>query len=201
MKKHLRMNWWKYIAVLLLPAILWSTVFSLRERPSGNERLRILFVGEGVNTTALQEDLEAALPHLTTQTVKEITVVQQIPDNVDYGQWLISRQFSYDILIISEPWRMGDMGQNYFSRLREPLLSHFPSVRQYCETVDGGRLPFALALTSVQTRLGDYLKMENASWLLFFSPESVNLGGENGKGNAADDAAIAAARYLSEEKH
>ena len=42
MKKHLRTNWWKYLLLLLLPVAVWTTVFSLRDRPDGNERLRIL---------------------------------------------------------------------------------------------------------------------------------------------------------------
>ena len=203
MKKHLRMNWWKYIAALLLPAILWSTAFFLRGRPDGNERLRILLVGEGADAAALQADLEAALQSLTAQTVGEITVTQQIPENVEYGQWLISRQFSFDILIVSEPWRTERMGQNYFRRMSDQLSADFSSVPQYVETTEYGTLSYALVLHDEQTRtrFSDYLEAETGAWLLFFSPESVNLGGENGKGEQKDDAAIAAARYLSEAIH
>lgn len=202
MKKYLRSNWWKFLAVLILPVIIWTTVFSLQSRPDGNERLRILLVGEGADTAALQADLEAALPSLTAQTLREITVNQELPGNgVSYGEWLISRQFSYDILIVSEPWRMENMGQNFFSRLRDTLVSRFSSVPQYSETADGNTLSYALVLTGAETRLGSYLEAKDGAWLLFFSPESVNLAGENGKGDRADDAAIAAAQYLSEEIH
>ena len=202
MKKHLRSNWWKYLAVLILPVVVWSTVFSLRSRPDGNERLRILLVGEGADTTALQADLEAALPSLTSQTLREITVTQEMPENAAfYGEWLISRQFSYDILLISEPWRTEHMGQNYFSRMSDPLAARFASVPQYTETADGNTLSYALILSGAETRLGSYLETKDGAWLLFFSPESVNLGGENGKGNRTDDAALAAAQYLSEEIH
>lgn len=203
MKKHLRRNWWKYLAMIVLPVIVWSTVFSLRSRPDDRERLRILFVGEGLNTAALQADLQAALPSLTTQTVREITVTQEIPESTAYGEWLISRQFSYDILIFSEPWCTENMGQNFFSRLSNSLRSGFSGTETYCETVDAVALPYALVLSGaeMQTRFCTYFEAEKPTCFLFFSPESVNLGAENGKGEQTDDAAIAAAHYLSEEIH
>lgn len=203
MKKHLQRNWWKYLAVIILPVIVWTTVFSLRSRPDSRQRLRILYVGEGLNTAALQADLQSILPSLTSQTVKEITVTQEAPVGMAYGEWLISRQFSYDILIFSEPWCTENIGRNYFSRMTDSLLSRFPSAAQYCETVDGRSLTYALVLCdgSVQTRFCEYLETEKTPCFLFFSPESDHLGAENGKGEQTDGAAIAAAQYLSEEIH
>lgn len=198
MKKHLRMNWWKYLLAILLPVALWTAVFSLRDRPDAHERLRVLIVGEGVDTAALQADLEAALPSLTAQPLKEITVKQELPESAAYGEWLISREFSYDILIFAEPWCAQNVGQNYFSRMSDGLLSRFPSVPLYRETADGRSLSYALALPDA-ARFRDYA--QGGAWLLFFSPESVNLGAENGKGEQTDDAAVAAAQYLSEAIH
>ena len=158
-------------------------------------------MGEGLDTAAMQADLEKILPSLTEQQLREITVRQEVPETAAYGEWLISRQFSYDILLVSEPWQAEHMGQSYFSRMSDTLSACFASVPQYCETADGNTLAYALLLSGAETRLGSYLEAKDGAWLLFFSPESVNLAGENGKGNRTDDAAIAAAQYLSEEIH
>ncbi len=193
MKQHFYRNWWKYLAVILLPVILWSTVFFLRSKPKRNEILRVLYVGKGLNTEELQNDLAERFPQM-----KEITVTQELPQSFLGGDWMTYRQFEYDLLIFDESYCTETMGQQYFSRLPDTLLSRFPNVPTYVETVDGRSLTYALRLDGGKTNFANYCNTEKAC-LLFFSPESVNLGGENRKGNAADTAAIIAAQYLSEE--
>lgn len=199
MKKQLRRLRGKYLIAILLPVLVWTAVFSLLDRPSANERLRILYAGEGLDTAALQAELEAALPPLTKQSLKEITVTQETPSGVSPGEWLTSRQFSYDLLILSEPWCPENAGQKFFGRIKEPLLSRFSSAAKYTETVDGTELTYALVLRGgeTETKFCEFTDTDSVC-LLFFSPESVSLGGGNGKGNPEDDAAAAAAEYLSE---
>ncbi len=192
MKQHIYRNWWKYLAVILLPVIVWSTVFYLRSRPKRTEILRILYIGEGLHTEELQKDLTARFPDK-----KEIAVTQELPQPMLGGDWMTYRQFEYDILIFAEPYCTVSMGQQYFTRLPDTLLSQFPDVPTYEETVDGRPLTYALRLECGTTNFATYCDTEEAC-LLFFSPESVNLGGEIRRGSAADNAAILAAQYLSE---
>lgn len=196
MKQTIKRSWWKYLAVLLASVLLWCTVFSVRSKPKNNEILRILYVGEGLDTAALQADLTALLPDR-----KEITVTQEQPLTDLTAEWLVYRQFAYDILIFSAEYCAQDLGQKQFSRLSDGLLSYFPTAAVYTEQYDGTALPFALILhdDTTETRFCTYLSLSAAqTCLLFFSPESVNLGGENGRGSADDTAALTAAQFLTE---
>lgn len=190
MKRELSCNWWKYLAVLLLPILVWSTVFFLQNKPERNECLRILYVGSGLDTERLQGDLTSLLPEM-----KEITVTQEPLQTALGGDWLTSRLFYYDILILPEPCCPGNIGQNFFRRFGDTLSAAFSAVPTYTETADGRELTYALRLAPSETRFSDYCDPEDAC-LLFFSPESVDPGGENigTDGNAA----VIAARFLTE---
>ena len=79
MKRHFQYNWYKYLAVILLPILLWCFLFNLLSKPQSREQVRILFVGESLDVASLQKDLQALLPTLSAQPLKEITVTQAVP--------------------------------------------------------------------------------------------------------------------------
>lgn len=193
MKQLLKRTRWKYLALALVSVLVWCTVFSIRSKPKQNEQLRVLYIGEGIDTVALQSDLTALLPEL-----KAITVTQELPRTDQSMQLLTYRQFSYDILIFSKPYCIENMGQNHFSRLTASLLAQFPAVPQYTEACEDTELTFALIPNEAARLYTYFTNKPSDGCLLFFSPESFNLGGENGKGAQADNAAIKAAQYLTE---
>ena len=102
MKRHFQYNWYKYLAVILLPILLWCFLFNLLSKPQNREQVRILFVGESLDVASLQIDLQVALPTLSAQPLKEITVMQAVPGALSFHEFLISQSFRYDILILSE---------------------------------------------------------------------------------------------------
>lgn len=184
MKRHLQYNWMKYLAVLLLPLLLWPTAFRLRERLH-SEQLSILFVGEGLDTVQLQDAL-------AEQAHKSVCVTQAVPGVLPYHEFLTAQCFNYDLLILSEDCLQENVGQRFFSRVPEALTAYFPNAQPYQETVEGTPLLFGYVLGDT-ARLSNYLSGTLCCYL-FFSPESSLLGMD-------DDAAILAVQFLLEDTH
>ena len=197
MKRHLQYNWWKYLLVILLPVIIWSTVFEQMAKPASNASLRVLYVGDGLDSSGFQQELTLQLSELSTQLLQEITVTQVSPVGISYTEYLTARCFDYDLLILSPDWCPEGIGQAVFSRIPTALLASFPSSDVYTEVVEESDLPYAFVLPETSS-FYSFSSDKERPCLLFPSPESVNLDEKNGKGNPGDDAAFQAMRYLLE---
>ena len=197
MKRHLQYNWWKYLLVILLPVIIWSTVFEQMAKPASNARLRVLYVGNELDSSGFQQELTLQLSELSTQVLQEITVTQVSPVGISYTEYLTARCFDYDLLILSPDWCPEGIGQAVFSRIPTALLASFPSSDVYTEVVEESDLPYAFVLPETSP-FYSFSSDKGRPCLLFPSPESVNLDGKNGKGDLGDDAALQAMRYLLE---
>ena len=195
MKRHLQYNWWKYLLAILLPLIIWSTVFEQMSKPANNARLRVLYVGDGLDPSGFQQELTLQLSELSTQVLQEIAVTQVSPVGISYTEYLTARCFDYDLLILSPDWCPEGIGQAVFSRIPPALLDSFPSSDVYTEVVEKSDLPYAFVLPETSP-FYSFSSDKGRPCLLFPSPESVNLDGKNEKGNLGDDAALQAMRYL-----
>lgn len=185
MKRHLQYNWMKYLAVLLLPLLVWPTAFHLREQQLQDRQLSILFVGEGLDCAQLQDTLAGQL-HTA------VRVTQAVPGILPYHEFLTAQCFSYDILVLSEDWMQESVGQRFFSRVPDALAARFPDAQPYQETVEGTPLLFGYVLED-SAQFSACLS-GTVRCYLFFSPESSRLG-------ADDDVAVQAAQFLLEETH
>lgn len=197
MKRHLQYNWWKYLLAILLPLIIWSTVFEQMSKPASNARLRVLYVGDGLDSSEFQQELTLQLSELSTQVLQEITVTQVSPIGISYTEYLTARCFDYDLLILSPDWCPEGIGQAVFSRILPALLDSFPSSDVYTEVVEKSDLPYAFVLPETSP-FYSFSSDRGRPCLLFPSPESVNLDKKNGNGDLGDDAALQAMRYLLE---
>ena len=197
MRRHLQYNWWKYLLVVLLPVIIWLTVFTQMAKPASNARLRVLYVGDGLDPSGFQQELTLQLSELSTQVLQEIAVTQVSPVGISYTEYLTARCFDYDLLILSPDWCPEGIGQAVFSRIPPALLDSFPSSGVYTEVVEKSDLPYAFVLPETSP-FYSFSSDKGRPCLLFPSPESVNLDGKNEKGNLGDDAALQAMRYLLE---
>lgn len=197
MRRHLQYNWWKYLLVVLLPVIIWLTVFAQMEKPASNARLRVLYVGDGLDPSGFQQELTLQLSELSTQVLQEIAVTQVSPVGISYTEYLTARCFDYDLLILSPDWCPEGIGQAVFSRIPPALLDSFPSSDVYTEVVEKSDLPYAFVLPETSP-FYSFSSDKGRPCLLFPSPESVNLDGKNEKGNLGDNAALQAMRYLLE---
>ena len=187
MKQYWQYNWWKYLAVILLPIVLWTTVFNIIKQPAPEERLHILYIGDSLNAAALEDSLSDFLPRHTTQQLKEISVNTE--QNCD-TTLLTARCFEYDIIIIEEPYLPTNAGTQVFSVLTAQQLSLFPHAAPYCE--DGESTCGFLLTLEASSGFSAHYNGQNTCYL-FFSPESVNCNPQSGT-----DAALQAAKYLLE---
>ena len=198
MRNHLQYNWWKYIIIIIFPIFLWTGIFSSLKAPDPDERVHILYVGQGLDTQQLQTRLTTVLPQRTTQQLKSITVTTADAASLSYST-LDVRCFDYDILIFQESSMPENVGQAVFVRLTEDLLAQFPQGISYVETVaDAGVLTYGFAIAP-----GDHTPFTNyytgtEKCYLFISPRSVNFDALNENGSAGNDAGLKAAQYLLE---
>lgn len=198
MRNHLQFNWWKYLAVIVLPVILWCSVFSAIAEPNSDQQVNVLYVGESLDTQSLRQQLADAMPQLTQQQIKSVAVDTALLDGSSYNALLTARCFDYDILILEESSLQKNTGQTVFTRLTSKLLEQFPNTPHYTEEVeDGGTLAFGLVLydgTAENTFSACYTGSQTC--YLFISPYSVNFDTLNENGTAGNDAALKAAQYL-----
>lgn len=194
MKRHLQYHWWSYLAAILLPILVWCTVFDALDRPARDETLKVLFVGEGLDTAALHEGLSTALEEGCEQELSEITVAQTLPGAVSLNELLTARSFDYDLIIVCADYLADDTAQNVFARLPEALM--FSQAPIYSESVADTELPYGYCLNSgTETNFSACYDGLGAC-VLFFSPESVNLDAAYGRGEVGNNAAVVAAQYL-----
>lgn len=174
MRRHLQYNWWKYLLVVLLPIIIWLTVFEQMAKPANNARLHVLYVGKGLDSQSLQQELTHQLTQMSKQVLQEITVTQVSPVGISYTEYLTARCFDYDLLILSPDWCPEGIGQAVFSRIPPALLDSFPSSDVYTEVVEKSDLPYAFVLPETSP-FYSFSSDRGRPCLLFPSPESVNL--------------------------
>ncbi len=198
MKNHLQFNWWKYILIFLIPVILWCSVFSALKAPDPHQRVHILYIGSSLDAEGLQAQLADALPDLTQQQLKAVTVTVASPGELSYST-LEVRCFDYDILVFEESSMPKNVGQAVFVRLTDELIEQFPSAALYQEDVaDAGVLTYGFQIdcTGHSPFAAHYSGRENC--YLFVSPQSVNFDTLNENGRAGNDGALKAAQYLLE---
>lgn len=195
MKKHtghLQYDWWKYVAVLLIPLILWCSVFSIVKKPKANERLHILFLGTGLNCQAMEQELTVYLQENTAQKLKSVQVTIAEFSEENYANQLMAATYSYDIIIISDNQMKDTVGQDYFFVLPESLQG--AEVELYEEAVHEKLLPFG-AVLSDESSFGKYYSGTQKCYA-FISPQTENLYPVNTKSEEGDDATVIVWQWL-----
>lgn len=182
---HLQYDWWKYVAVFLIPLILWCSIFTILKRPKADERLHILFLGEGLNTQALEQELTTYLQENTSQNLKSVQIATAVYTDENYNNQLLAATYSYDIIIISQPQMKDTVGQDFFYVLPQELQS--AEIQLYEENVNGTTMPFgALGFLNDQV------------CYVFVSPQTENLYPLNTKSQEGNHAAVIAWQWLME---
>lgn len=191
---HFQYNWWKYVAVLLIPLVIWCSVFSTLKKPKANERLHILFLGDGLNIQELEQELTAYLQISTTQTLKSVQVSVAEYGEENYASQLLAATYSYDIIIIGEKQMTSTVGQDYFFVLPQELRV----ADLYEETADGEVLPFGTVIFDGEQKnsFGRFYSGEEKCYA-FISPQTANLYPLNTKSGEGDNATVLAYRWLT----
>ncbi len=195
---HLQYNWWKYMAVILIPILLWCSVFDVLAKPADNERLNIVFVGDGLDAVALQQTLQEQLPQLTQQKIKEVRVVSEYVAGEIYGQKLTTYSYEFDLIIVSQSFMRWNTGQ-FFRGLPKNGLPGFENAKLHNEKVEEGdyTAPFGFVLwePGVENGFHQFYSGREICYL-FFSTQSVNLYPLFSGSAEGDNAAVVAAKFL-----
>lgn len=194
---HLQYNWWKYLLVIILPIMLWTSVFDVLAKPKDNERLSILFVGDNFDAVALQRTLEEKIPEMTQQNIKQIKVVTDYAVGEVYGQKMTTYSYEFDLIIVSQSFMTDNTGQ-FFRRLPMDGLPGYESAKLHMEeTEDGYSAPFGFVLwqPGVENGFRQFYSGREICYL-FFSTESVNLYPLFGGSAEGDNAAVMALDLL-----
>ena len=192
---HLQYDWWKYVAALLIPLILWCSVFSIMKKPKANERLHILFLGTGLNCQAMEQELTVYLQENTAQKLKSVQVTMAEFSEENYANQLMAATYSYDIIIISDNQMKDTVGQDYFFVLPESLQG--AEVELYEEAVHEKLLPFG-AVLSDESSFGKYYSGTQKCYA-FISSQTENLYPVNTKSEEGDDATVIVWQWLMEK--
>lgn len=197
-KGHLQYNWWKYVLVILVPILLWCTVFDALAKPKDNERLNILFVGDGLDAITLQETLEEVIPAATQQNIKDIRVVSEYIAGEIYGQKLTTVSYEFDLIIVTQSFMRDNTGQ-FFRAIPPSGIPGFENVKLHTEmtTSEEYEVPYGIVLWEPGVENG-FRKFYSGREIcyLFFSTKSVNLY-PLFKGSAeGDNAAVVALDFL-----
>lgn len=199
LKRHMQYNWWKYLLVILAAIILWCTVFRALAQPKDNEKLNVLFVGEGLDTKKLEQTVTGMLPQLTDQFVRQVKVTQTRLEGREAYEILQMRTYEYDIVIISQSCLQENMGNALFSgAMTEKMQAHFAGVQFHAEPQGERMVPSGIVLDPDSGFCAFYNGQETC--YLFASPQSVNFDGLNGLGQAGDDCALRIMEYFVELK-
>lgn len=196
LSSHLHYSWWQYVLLAVLSIAIWTAVFDTLAKPAKNEKVGIVFFGDGLDTPGLYTDLWAAKDGLTDQKITFLDVSQTFADYEHLGQLLMARAYDCDLLILSKEHMDQLSAYGFFM----PLPDLWKDIPTYTQEQDGQPVAYGLEIYSPgsQNRFSAYCSGEQ-TYYVFLSKESVNLAGLNGNGSANDDAALQILNYLLEE--
>ncbi len=197
---HLQYHWWLYLVCAVVVIFVWCTIFQVLARPSSDEAIRILYVGEYWDTEPLEQALLSHLSHSTSQeiSVVEIAIFAEQTDML--LPILMAKQYEYDLVILSEPFMQEGIGQNAFGMpIPAQMRTQAHPLGYYTETVGENILPFAFILHNGTTvnRFASFYP-DAPGCYLFVSPQSVNCDRATGYGQSGHDAAIQTIEFLLE---
>ena len=195
---HLQYSWWKYVVLTVVSIMVWTAVFDTLAKPAQNEKVGIVFFGDGLDVAALHADLSAAVEDLTQQEITYVDVSQTFADYEHLGAILMARAYDCDLLVLTA--EQVDMLSAYGFFM--PLPDNWKDVPTYTQEKDGEVISYGLEIYSPesQNRFSAFCSGEQ-TYYVFLSKESVNLAGFNGNGNQTDDAALRILEYLLEEPY
>lgn len=195
---HLHYHWWKYVLLTVLSVAVWTAVFDTLAKPAPNEKVGIVFFGDGLDVNALHADLSNAVGSLTEQEIAYVDVSQTIADYEHLGQILMARAYDCDLLIL--PAELVD--QLFAYGFFIPLPETPKDIPVYTQEKDGETVAYGLEIyrPGNQNRFSSFCSGEQ-TYYVFLSKESVNLAHLNGNGMQTDDAALRILEYLMEEPY
>lgn len=195
---HLHYSWWKYVILTIVSVMVWTAVFDTLAKPARNEKVGIVFFGDGLDVTGLHAQLTTEMENLTQQEITYVDVAQTMADYEHLGQILMARTYDYDLLVLSAESVDKLAAYGFFL----PLPDGWEDIPKYTQQTNGETAAYGLEIYSPgsQNRFSAFCSGEQ-TYYVFLSKESVNLGALNTEGVQTDDAAWQVLNYLLEETY
>lgn len=183
-------DWWKYFAIAALIIVVWIFSVNAITRAAANEKIGITFVGTDFDDLQLEEDLNAALPNMTKQKLKEIRCESVHGETSYQTQTVVNTRLlgGTDLFIFTEN-NLSGIAEIFEEIDKDKYKNLFGAIEFY--ELNGKA--YGICLTA--TKFFEYYSGKEKCYL-FVSSKSVNIGGINGIGNRQDDAAIYAVKYI-----
>lgn len=193
---HLHYHWWKYCLIVLGSVLVWSVVFDTLGAPEKNEKIRITYIGDGIDPDAFGEALLQVLPSLTEQKIESLTVENPTSGiSNDLYSVLATRVYGADFIIFEGDSLPESVGETYFLPLPQQMIQEADAASLYWE--NGIAYGFVLCGDGVQSVFSEFYSGDQRC-CLFITHTSVNMGGLTQKGRPEDDAAKTLVSYLLE---
>lgn len=193
---HLLYHWPLYILWAGASVAIWLTGFSQHLALKDNEQLRFVVCSENFVYDKAEKELKEKLPSLTSQPVEKVSAEVYSLENLTDEILAIRSIDATDFLILPTSKLKADECKTYFLELNAELKTSFTGYQYYEE--DG--LSYGIKLTH-EGRYFSYMNQTDTNeYILFFFPDSVNLGRINNLGNQADDVGLKTAIYLASKE-
>lgn len=193
---HLEYNLWKYAVIAVAAVVVWCTVFGALAKPRKNEQIVIEFFGVSIDSEMLKNTLTENKETVTHKALKQISVRQNTDSSDMFYQLIQARMITSDIMVFSEDLLTKDSEEN----IKVKAENYFkPLDLNICnEYFKGDNVEYYYVNDKAY---GVYLDLdnygaENTRSVAFFSPNSVNLGEMNTKGNKTDTSALDTVAFL-----
>jgi hypothetical protein len=190
---HINYSWPFYLAWVGCALAIWLTAYQQYLAYHDNEQIRFVVCTDSYQYETMEKNLKSTLPSLTSQKIEavsgEVLTYSELSDSILSIRCIDGTDF----LIMPDSYIRTGEGSTYFMAFTDKMKTMFAGSEFFTQD----EKTYAVKLTS-DSRACSYLSTSDTkSYSLFFFPSSVNLGQENSKGNAGDDAALKAAVYLA----
>lgn len=195
LSKQIADYFWLYLLVTAVVVLIWTTVYGNLGKPESDEYVAAGVCNLEFDAEGFRADVLNAFPERTEQ---KISVVYADTLSIDFSSSqattrLAVQQQSTDFFIIPESSLERFNVADYFPQW--PELLQYDGTAYYA--VDGIPYGIQVAGPGVSTVFSRYCDADEPCYLLL-SEASVNLDRLFDRGEAGDDAALAAIRYILE---
>jgi hypothetical protein len=188
---YFQYNWIKYLLIVIVPLVFWLIVYSEIDQVKYDESVKILYIGEALDEKKLQEEISSNISFITTQELEYVSVMTYSGVKEQVYEYLRSKIYSVDIVIISDEYLQEDMVNQIFVPLTSKLKQEFSNA----DFVNVGDNSYGIKISRESIFYKYYSKDENVS--VFLSQHSLNIAKAYGYGKVENDSAILIAKYIS----
>ena len=187
---YIQCNWIKLLLIIIVPLVFWLIVYSDIDQVKYDESVRILYIGDELDASKLQENITSNLNLITNQELKSVSVMCYSGTIESVYEYLRNRVYNVDIVIISEKY----YNEDFISQIFVPLTTKLKQDFNGCDFVDIKEKSYGLEILEDSDFYKYHSKNEKVT--VFLSQHSLNIGKAYGYGKVENDSAISISKYI-----